>query len=129
MPVSRVAIRKGKSPQYKQAILDGIYEAMRRTVHIKDGDRFQTLSEHEAAEFAYGADFLDVARTDDLVQVQVFWSPGKGPDVKQAMYKAIVERLAEDPGVRPQDVLICVFEAPAENWSFGNGETQFYKGP
>jgi hypothetical protein len=44
------------------------------------------------------------------------------------MYKAIVARLGQDPGVRSEDVFICVFEAPAENWSFGNGETQFYTG-
>ena len=126
MPVSRVALRKGKSAAYKKAILDQIYEAMLETVHIREGDRFQTVTEHDAAEFGYGADFLGIHRSDDLVQIQIFWSPGKSAAVKQAMYKAIVARLEKNPGVRPEDVMICVFEAPAENWSFGNGETQFY---
>jgi 4-oxalocrotonate tautomerase len=107
--------------------MDQIYEAMRETVHIKEGDRFQTITEHDQSEFGYGADFLDIRRTDNLVQIQIFWSPGKGAEMKQAMYKAIVSRLGKNPGVRPEDVFICVFEAPAENWSFGNGETQFYK--
>ena len=129
MPMTRVALRKGKSRDYKRAILDRIYEAMRESVHIKDGDRFMSITEHDASEFAYGSEFLDVARTDELVQIQVFWSPGKTAEMKQAMYKAIVERLAKAPGIRPEDVFICVFEAPAENWSFGNGETQFYTGP
>jgi 4-oxalocrotonate tautomerase len=48
-------------------------------------------------------------------------------DAKLAMYNRIVERLAANPGVRPEDVLISVVETPAENWSFGSGETQFYK--
>jgi 4-oxalocrotonate tautomerase len=126
MPMTRVALRKGKSAEYKTAILDQIYAAMRETVHIKDGDRFMSITEHEVSEFAYGAAFLDIARTDDLVQIQIFWSPGKTAAVKQALYKAIVERLGKAPGIRPQDVFICVFEAPAEIWSFGNGETQFY---
>jgi len=129
MPMTRVALRKGKSAEYKATILKQIYEAMRETVHIKDGDRFMSITEHEASEFAYGDSFLDIARTDDLVQIQVFWSPGKTAEMKQAMYKSIVDRLAKAPGLRPQDVFICVFEAPAENWSFGNGETQFYTGP
>ena len=43
------------------------------------------------------------------------------------MYKRIVERLGLNPGVRPQDVLISVVETAAENWSFGNGEAQFYR--
>jgi phenylpyruvate tautomerase PptA (4-oxalocrotonate tautomerase family) len=127
MPISRIAIRKGNSAAYKQALMDAVYEAMRETVHIKDGDRFQTVSEHEAFEFGYGANFLDIARTDGLVQIQIFWSPGKTTEVKQAMYKAIVARLQKNPGVRPEDVLINVVEAPTENWSFGNGDTQFYQ--
>ena len=45
------------------------------------------------------------------------------------MYKRIVERLGTNPGVRPGDVLISVMETAAENWSFGNGETQFYQPP
>jgi 4-oxalocrotonate tautomerase len=128
MPMTRVALRKGKPPEYKTAILEQIYEAMRETVHIKDGDRFMSISEHEASEFAYGEAFLDIARTDDLVQIQIFWSPGKTVEIKQAMYRAIVTRLGKAPGIRPEDVFICVFEAAAENWSFGNGETQFYQG-
>jgi 4-oxalocrotonate tautomerase len=128
MPVTRVAIRKGKSEVYKRAILDGIYAAQLDAVHIKDGDRFMALTEHEASEFAYGQNFLDINRTDDLVQIQVFWAPGKSVEAKKAMYKKIVEYLGKAPGVRPQDILICVFESEAENWSFGNGETQFFKG-
>ena len=42
------------------------------------------------------------------------------------MYRRIVQRLGDDPGVRPEDVLISVNETAVENWSFGHGETQFY---
>jgi 4-oxalocrotonate tautomerase len=126
MPVTRIAIRDGKSDEYKQALMDEIYEAMRETVAIKDGDRFMAITEHGEHGFAYGA-FLGIERTDDLVQVQVFWAPGKSVEQKLAMYRRIVERLGANPGVRPEDVLISVNETAAENWSFGNGETQFYK--
>jgi 4-oxalocrotonate tautomerase len=126
MPVTRIAIREGNTPEYKQALMDEIYEAMRETVAIKDGDRFMTITEHGEHEFAYGP-FLGIDRSDELVQIQVFWAPGKRVDAKLAMYKRIVERLEVSPGVRPEDVLISVNETAAENWSFGNGETQFYR--
>jgi 4-oxalocrotonate tautomerase len=126
MPVTRIAIREGKTPDYKQALMDEIYEAMRETVAIKDGDRFMAITEHGEHEFAYGP-FLGIDRSDDLVQIQVFWAPGKTVDAKLAMYKRIVERLGTNPGVRSEDVLISLVEAAADNWSFGNGETQFYK--
>jgi 4-oxalocrotonate tautomerase len=125
MPVTRIAIRQGKSDDYKQALLDEIYEAMRETVAIKEGDRFMAITEHGPHEFAYGP-FLSIDRSEDLVQIQVFWAPGKTVEQKLAMYKRIVERLGANPGVRPQDVLISITETAAENWSFGNGEAQFY---
>jgi 4-oxalocrotonate tautomerase len=126
VPITRIAIREGKTSEYKQALMDEIYEAMRETVAIKDGDRFMAISEHGDDEFAFGS-FLGIDRSADLVQVQVFWAPGKTVEAKLAMYRRIVERLADDPGIRPEDVLISVVETAAENWSFGNGETQFYK--
>jgi 4-oxalocrotonate tautomerase len=126
MPVTRIAIREGKPPEYKQALMDEIYEAMRETVAIKDGDRFMAITEHGEQEFAYGP-FLGIDRSDDLVQIQVFWAPGKSVAAKLAMYGKIVERLAVNPGVAPEDVLISVVETAAENWSFGNGQTQFYR--
>jgi 4-oxalocrotonate tautomerase len=126
MPLTRIAIRQGKTPEYKQALMDETYEAMRETVAIKDGDRFMTITEHGEHEFAYGS-FLNIDRSDDLVQIQVFWAPGKAVQAKLSMYNRIVERLGANPGVRPTDVLISVVETAAENWSFGSGETQFYK--
>jgi 4-oxalocrotonate tautomerase len=57
----------------------------------------------------------------------VFWAPGKTVEAKLAMYEKIVERLGTRPGIRLEDVLISVVETAAENWSFGNGETQFYR--
>jgi 4-oxalocrotonate tautomerase len=128
MPVTRISIREGKTPEYKQALMDEIYEAMRETVAIKDGDRFMAIAEHGQHEFAYGP-FVAIDRDDDLVQILVFWAAGKTVDAKLAMYKRIVERLGTNPGVRPEDVMIAVVETAAENWSFGNGETQFYKVP
>jgi 4-oxalocrotonate tautomerase len=122
---SRIAIRDGKPSEYKQALMDEIYEAMRETVAIKDGDRFIAITEHGEDAFAYGP-FLGIDRSDDLVQIQVFWAPGKATEAKLAMYRRIVERLGANPGVRPEDVLISVMETAAENWSFGHGETHFY---
>ncbi|MBE1489610.1 tautomerase family protein [Plantactinospora soyae] len=126
MPITRIAIREGKPETYKKTLLSQIYEAMRETVKIKDGDRFMAITEHSDNAFAYG-DFLGIQRSADLVQIQIFWTPGKPTEAKMAMYRAIVERLGRDPGVRPEDVLISVVEAGAENWSFGNGEAQLFK--
>lgn len=44
MPVTRIASREGKTREYKRALMDEIYEAMRETVAIRDGDRFMAIT-------------------------------------------------------------------------------------
>ena len=42
-------------------------------------------------------------------------------DQKRALYKKITDLLSQEPGVRPEDVVINLVEVAKENWSFGNG--------
>ena len=48
MPLTRVTLRRGKSPEYKRAILDGIYAAMRETFSVPENDRFMLIDEYSA---------------------------------------------------------------------------------
>ena len=57
----------------------------------------------------------EVGRPGDVVSVEQ----------KKQLYKAIADRLAKSPGVRPEDVLINLVEVKKENWSFGKGEAQY----
>jgi 4-oxalocrotonate tautomerase len=53
MPLARIALRRGKSPDYRKAVLDGVYGALRDTFAVPEGDRFMTISEHDADDFSY----------------------------------------------------------------------------
>ena len=46
---------------------------------------------------------------------------------KQRLYRRIVERLTENPGLRPEDIFINLVEVLPENWSFGRGEAQYVR--
>lgn len=56
---------------------------------------------------------------------QITLNAGRSVEQKRALYARIVALLAENPGIRPQDVLINLVEVPRENWSFGSGEAQY----
>ena len=127
MPLTRVSLRRGKPAAYRKAILEGLYQAMRETFDVPEGDRFMTIAEHDEDDFAYGADYLGIARSDDLVIVQITVSNTRPVAQKQKLYRRIVERLAENPGLRPEDVFINLVEVLPENWSFGNGEAQYVR--
>lgn len=121
MPLARIDLKRGKPAAYRTALRDGIYEALRETFDVPENDRFMLVTEHDAENFDYGACYLGVARSDDLVIVQLTVSNTRSVEQKKALYKRIVERLAASPGLRPEDVLINLVEVAKENWSFGNG--------
>src|SRR5262249_22556285 len=125
MPLSRISLKKGKSPHYRQAILDGVYLAMRETFDVPEDDRFMIVTEHGDGDFVYGAHYLGIDRSADLVIIQLTVSNTRPLEKNQALYKRIVERLGDSPGVRPQDVFINLVEVAKENWSFGHGVAQY----
>jgi 4-oxalocrotonate tautomerase len=125
MPFTRIAVRAGKPAAYRKALTQGIYESMREVFNVPEDDIFMVVSEHDADNFVYSKDYLDIQRSDDLVLIQITANNTRTVEMKQALYKRIAERLAESPGVRPEDVFVNLVEVPKENWSFGNGIAQY----
>jgi 4-oxalocrotonate tautomerase len=125
MPLVRVSLSRGKSADYKQAIGDGIYRAMRETFNVPDEDLFVIVSEHGENEFQFSRTYLDIARSDDLVIIQITANNTRTVDQKKALFARIAELLSQKPGLRKEDVFINLVEVAKENWSFGNGITQY----
>jgi 4-oxalocrotonate tautomerase len=127
MPLARVSLRRGKPATYRKAILDGIYQALRETFNVPEGDRFMILTEHDQDDFVYDPNYLGIRRSDDLVYIQLTISNTRPTAQKQELYRRIVAKLTENPGLRPEDVFINLVETLPENWSFGNGVAQYVK--
>ena len=125
MPLTHIAMRAGKPEAYRQAIFDRLYLAMRETFNVPEHDQFMTITEHDGANFRYGATYLDIARSDDLLLIQITVSNTRDVAQKQALFRRIAQRLGENPGVRPEDVFVNLVEVAKENWSFGHGLAQY----
>ncbi len=125
MPLVRIALRRGKSSAHLAALRNGVYKAMRETFNVPENDRFIVVSQHDADEFDYDPNYLDIARSDDLVIVQITCNGGRTVEQKKALYQGIADNFSNDPGLRTEDVLINLVEVVKENWSFGNGIAQY----
>lgn len=125
MPLVRIALRRGKSPAHLAALRNGIYEAMRETFDVPENDRFILIGQHDIGEFDCDPDYLGIARSDELVIVQITCRSGRTTEQKQALYRTIARNLAAEPGLRPEDVFVNLVEVAKENWSFGNGLAQY----
>ena len=125
MPLVRIDLRVGKSPEYRKALGDGVHRAMIEALAIPPEDHFQVITEHPAGGLTYDAHYLGIPRTDNVVFVQITLSAGRKPQQKRKLFKRMAEILAESPGLKPQELVINLVEVVWENWSFGNGEAQY----
>jgi 4-oxalocrotonate tautomerase len=125
MPLVRVSLRQGKSDDYKKAIGDGVYRAMREVFNVPEEDRFVVVSEHSESEFQFSKTYLDIARSDDLVIIQITANNTRTTEQKKGLFAKIAELLSRHPGLRKEDVFISLIDVPKENWSFGNGIAQY----
>ncbi len=124
MPLLHVSLRAGKPEAYRQAILDGLYLALREALDVPEDDQFMTITEHTAANFRKGNAF-GIIRSDDLVYIQITVFSSRTAEQKRALFRCIAARLGANPGIRPEDVFINILDAPKENWSVGHGVAQF----
>jgi len=125
MPLVRIALRSGKSREYRCAIADAVHQCIVSELKAPADDRFQVITEHDADSLIYGPTYLNVKRTDDVIFIQITLNGGRTLEAKRRFYRAVVNALAARPGVRTQDVLINLVEVPKENWSFGDGIAQY----
>jgi len=125
MPLVRISLREGKSEQYRKAVADGVHRAMVEGAGVPEQDRFQIISEHPPSGLIYDPTYLGIQRTNDIVMVQITLSTGRKLAQKRQLFKRMAEILGENPGLRPQDLMINLVEVAWENWSFGSGEAQY----
>ena len=125
MPLAHISLKAGKPAAWRKAIRDEIYASLRETFDVPEEDRFIVITQHDEDDFDFSRTYLGVARTDDLVIIQITVSNTRGVAQKKALFAAIAARLAKNPGLRPEDVFINLVEVVKENWSFGNGIAQY----
>ena len=97
---------------------------MRETLNVPEDDQFMTITEHDAANFRYG-DAYGVARSADVVYIQITVFDTRTAEQKKALFRRTAELLGENPGIRPENVFVNVLDAAKENWSVGHGLAQF----
>ena len=125
MPFVRIDLPKGKSAEQKRAIADVVYDALLATVKVPANDRFQVITEHDPDGLLIDTTYMGIARSAGALLIQVTLSTGRTVEMKQAFYKAVVDGLRVNAGVRPEDVMINLVEVTRADWSFGNGVAQY----
>jgi len=124
MPLVRISLAKGRSPEARRRIGDAIHRALVETIDVPPLDRFQLVTEHEPEDFVYDPQYLNISRSQSLVIAQITITAGRTLEKKRALFRHIADHLAA-LGVRREDVWVNLVEVAKENWSFGNGVASY----
>jgi 5-carboxymethyl-2-hydroxymuconate isomerase len=123
MPFARISLLAGKSPAYLKAVSDSLHAAMVECFEVPAKDRFHVIHQHQPAELAFDRDYLGGPRSDDYVLFSITIGKPRSRAVKERFYRRLVERLAEAPGLRPEDVMVVLTLTSSHmaDWSFSGG--------
>jgi 4-oxalocrotonate tautomerase len=126
MPLARITIPKGKTPEYRKAISQGVHSALVETFNVPQDGLFHIITEGAPqADIVHAPSYLGIAYTDDLILIQITVTDSRTAEQKKHLFRRIADHLAESPGLRRQDIFINLLEVKKENWSFGMGEAQY----
>jgi 4-oxalocrotonate tautomerase len=129
MPLVRISVYDSMPAPTKRIVADAVYDAMRATLGIPEGDRFIILSAHSHDELFVDPTFMGMNRTNGFVLVHATFRRGRSTEIKQAFYKETARLLHERASIDPDNIMIVVSENDLADWSFGRGEAQYVLNP
>lgn len=127
MPLVRIDVNEGRTPDELQRLSRGIHDAILAEYGIPERDYFHILTEHPKGQIVAQDAGLGFERTGGVVMIQIFTQAGRSQEAKQQLFAAVAGRLSE-VGVAGEDVFIGYVENTAGDWSFGYGRAQYVTG-
>jgi phenylpyruvate tautomerase PptA (4-oxalocrotonate tautomerase family) len=122
MPFARIDLIQGKTPNFRAAVADIVYQGIVDVLKAPDGDRFIVVNEHSSENLIFDKHFLGFDRSPDFLLIQVTSTVGNNKDSKLAFFRFIAEELKSKLSVRPDDIMINLVFVDRSDWSFGNGD-------
>src|SRR6516225_3239533 len=125
MPLVRIDLVRGKSPDYRRTLGDIVYKALLDVINVPENDKFQIITEHALEEINVAERYLGNRYSGDIVLIQVTLSAGRSIEIKKAFYRRVVDDIHDQLKMRREDVVINLVEVAKENCSFGGGIAQY----
>jgi phenylpyruvate tautomerase PptA (4-oxalocrotonate tautomerase family) len=125
MPLVKLFLRRGKSPEYLRDLANCVHESLVAQANVPADDRFQIINQLADDELIAHPSYGGVTRSRDLVIVEITLNAGRTVEIKKALYADIAARLLQAIDLRPDDLMVSLIEVTKENWSFGGGRATY----
>ena len=122
MPFIRTSVHKDTTPAQRQAIVNGIHQALIDGIGMPADELFNMVDDYDEQKFFFSRTFNGYQRSDRVVVVEITMRRGRSDAMKRALYANIAAKLEKDAGVAPSDVFIFTHENDYSDWSVGGGK-------
>src|SRR5260370_30529294 len=122
MPLVRVTMIKGKSPDYIKKMSDSIYEALVEAYVQQKEETFQIIEQLEPSDLIYARRFgIQGSRSENFVIINIE-SDARRRAEKEALLSRLSDKLAASPGIARDDVMVRLsMTSGLDDWSLGSG--------
>jgi phenylpyruvate tautomerase PptA (4-oxalocrotonate tautomerase family) len=125
MPLAKIHVVEGRYDETRIAKVSGaIQAALMNTLRVPPEDFYQLIFEFPKKRFLHTPSFVGMHYTDDLIILDLTFIEGRSRETRLALLKDVNTRVVAAAGVSPDDLMITLYEAPGENFSFGRGDAQ-----
>lgn len=121
MPFIRTALPESTTKDRRKAIVNGIHTALVDAIGMPADELFNLVSAYEPDDFHFDRRFNGMARSDNVIVIEITMRRGRSDAMKRDLYARIAANLGRDADVSPGDVFIFTHENDYSDWSVGNG--------
>ena len=62
--------------------------------------------------------YMPGGRTDAYIIIEITMIEGRTVETRKKLVRLLFDRIRDEVGIAHQDIEICIYESPAENWGF-----------
>ena len=113
MPLIKIEIEKGKSPEFLDRLMTLTGDVLVEILGIPQDDRNIRVTEYEPGLISFKSPYAL------LFEITLF--QGRTRATKKLLYRTLVDTLHRELGIPPESVFIVLYDVPLENWGVRGG--------
>ena len=121
MPFVRTAVPARMEHTRRTAVVQGIHDALVEGIGMPEDELFNLVRAYDEGEFFFSRSFNGIARSENIIVIEITMRRGRSDAMKRALYAAIASNLETNAAVSPKDIFIFMHENDYSDWSVGNG--------
>jgi phenylpyruvate tautomerase PptA (4-oxalocrotonate tautomerase family) len=125
MPVAKIHVHAGAFKDSELATIGtAVQAALEEVLSVPPEDYFRMTHVLPKGQVVHTPAFVGCKYSDRFVLLELTFISGRPKEKRLALLAALNRLVVEKAGLRPDDLVVLIYEMPGENISFGQGLAQ-----